>query len=366
MRKTLALALLFAFGCSDKSKIESKAEWLCKHGHLDKPDPSTFPESHKASEYIAAKDLAALTDDDRGGMFAALAANLEKVGIGVREGIAEHTKCEITSVTIDETGERATIALTQTRPRWEMPKPLELVGELAKLDTASAIQNRVSGMIDDADPEEETSERTMTFVKEDGNWVALLDVDRLKQRKKIEAEITAVEKKLAASTEDLKLANDAAEQLAKLEVTSAKYRKVKREYGEERPVLEISVKNGTAKALSRVSFLGRLVSTGRAVPWLEEPIDYSIPGGLEPGESATWSLGPNPFSEWGSVEAPPDVELKLEVARLYDSAETVIAELPRDESSFRPKYRGVTALEAEMAAITAQLEELQAERAKLL
>lgn len=368
MKHVLALfgCLVLLAGCSDKSKIESKAVWLCKRGHLDKPQPGSFPEGHKASEYIAAKDLAALTDEegDRG-MFAAMAASLEKVAIGAREGIAEHTTCDLTSLTIDDAGERATLVLRQTRPRWE-PKAVEVLGELAKLETTSAIQKRVSEMIEDADPEEETSERSMTFVKEGGNWVALLDVEKLKQRKKVEAEIAKAEEKLAATTEDLKLASAAAVELAKLEVTSAKFSKLTPQYGPERPLLEISVKNGTGKTVSQVTFLGRLVSAGRSVPWLEAELSYSVPGGLEPSESASWSLGPNPFSEWGSVEVPADVELKLEVVRLYDAAEVVIAEVPRDKSSFRAKPRSVTTLEAESAALATQLEELRKQREALL
>ena len=58
-----------------------------------------------------------------------------------------------------------------------------------------------------------------------------------------------------------------------------------------------------------------------------EDFNYQIRGGLEPGESADWSLAPNMFSEWGKVDAPEDALFTVDVVRidgadnkvLYDS-----------------------------------------------
>ena len=69
------------------------------------------------------------------------------------------------------------------------------------------------------------------------------------------------------------------------------------------PVIELAVKNNTLYAVSRVYFNGTLTSPGRSVPWVKEDFNYQIPGGLEPGESATWKLSPNMF-EWD--QAPKD------------------------------------------------------------
>lgn len=72
------------------------------------------------------------------------------------------------------------------------------------------------------------------------------------------------------------------------------------------PIIELTVKNGLDQPISRAYFQGVLKTPGRAVPWVEETFNYSIPGGLEPGESATWKLSPNMFGDWGN--APKDRE----------------------------------------------------------
>ena len=76
------------------------------------------------------------------------------------------------------------------------------------------------------------------------------------------------------------------------------------------------VRNGTEHAISRAYFSGTLATPGRAVPWLREDFNYQVPGGVEPGETADWSLAPNMFSEWGSVEQRDDMVLTVEVMKL--------------------------------------------------
>jgi hypothetical protein len=52
------------------------------------------------------------------------------------------------------------------------------------------------------------------------------------------------------------------------------------------------------------------------VPWIQEDFDYEVPGGLEPGEAANWSLSPSKFSPWGRAEVPRDAVMTVEVVRL--------------------------------------------------
>lgn len=86
-------------------------------------------------------------------------------------------------------------------------------------------------------------------------------------------------------------------------------------------VVELTVKNGTASPVSRVYLLATYSSPGRAVPWLKDDFNYKVPGGLEPGEAATWRLTPNMFSDWGKVEIRNDAVLTVEVERLDGSDE---------------------------------------------
>jgi hypothetical protein len=81
------------------------------------------------------------------------------------------------------------------------------------------------------------------------------------------------------------------------------------------PVIEVSVKNGTPSPVSRAYFHGIVASPGRSVPWISADFNHSIPGGLEPGESATWKLSPNMFSGW-ATKTPPESILTVEVVKL--------------------------------------------------
>lgn len=54
----------------------------------------------------------------------------------------------------------------------------------------------------------------------------------------------------------------------------------------------------------------------RAAPWLTDNFNYKISSRLEPGEATTWKLTPNQFSDWGTVDAPEDAILTVEVLQL--------------------------------------------------
>lgn len=130
-----------------------------------------------------------------------------------------------------------------------------------------------------------------------------------KQREQALQEIAELEAKRRVATE-------AREQLRRFEVTRSRFNKVPQRFGRPEPIIELSVVNGTEHAVSHAYFLGTLASPGRSVPWLKESFNYSISGGLEPGESASWKLAPNMFSEWGTVEAPPDAVFTVEVVKV--------------------------------------------------
>ncbi len=72
----------------------------------------------------------------------------------------------------------------------------------------------------------------------------------------------------------------------------------------EKPAIELNVTNKMPVPVSRAYFHAVLQTPGRSVPWVEEDFNYSIPGGLESGESATWELEPNMFGNW--AHAPKD------------------------------------------------------------
>ncbi len=113
-----------------------------------------------------------------------------------------------------------------------------------------------------------------------------------------------------AEIEELQSEKEAAElariELLKFEVLRSRFYKREREFGRPEPIIELTVRNGTSDAVSRAYFEGTIASPNRSVPWLQETFNYSISGGLEPGEEASWTLVPNSFSDWGTVDAPED------------------------------------------------------------
>lgn len=118
----------------------------------------------------------------------------------------------------------------------------------------------------------------------------------------------------------------------------------------EEIVVELTVSNGLDQAVSRAYFHGTYQSPGRSVPWLQEDFNYSIPGGLEPGETAQWRLKPNRYSEWGqATEAPADAVLTVEPYRL-------------DGADSEPLFGGVRWTEADEERLEALQSSLETRR----
>lgn len=112
-------------------------------------------------------------------------------------------------------------------------------------------------------------------------------------------------------------AEEAKAQLAKFEVSRSRFYFRAREYSySKEPIVELTVRNGTGHPVSRAYFKGTISSPGRSIPWLVEDLNYTISGGLEPGEAQSWALAPNMFSAWGQVKAPEDALFTVEVVRL--------------------------------------------------
>ena len=133
-----------------------------------------------------------------------------------------------------------------------------------------------------------------------------------RERQQALKEIVELEKKVQESA-------DAKESLKAFEVVSSRFELKEERYMGKRPIIELKVRNGTPHAVARAYFEGTIASPGRAVPWLKDSFNYSISGGLEPGEESEWSLAPNMFSDWGKVNAPSDAIFTATVTRLDGS-----------------------------------------------
>ena len=139
----------------------------------------------------------------------------------------------------------------------------------------------------------------------------------IEEQQQAEKKINAL-KEIEVLEAKKKAAHDAKMELIKFKVLSSKFYKVEQDYGRLKPVIKLTVFNGTQIPISRAYFSATLKSKNRAVPWLKEDFNYQISGGIEPGETLTWSLAPNSYGKWGTVEAPLDADLILEVIQLDD------------------------------------------------
>lgn len=150
----------------------------------------------------------------------------------------------------------------------------------------------------------------------------LAEADRiLKERKERERtqalnEIKELEEKKAQAEQDKK-------DILKFEILRSRFY-LEESFIGKKPIIELTVKNNTAHAVSRAYFEGTLASPGRTIPWVKQAFNYSIPGGLEPGEEASWTLAPNMFSEWGTVDVPADAVLTVTVEKLDGPDDKVI------------------------------------------
>ena len=112
------------------------------------------------------------------------------------------------------------------------------------------------------------------------------------------------------------VAEVAKEQLSKFEVVRSRFYQEEQQYLGNQPIIELTVMNGTDAAISRAYFEGTIASPNRSVPWHKDTFNYSISGGLEPGEEQSWRLVPNQFSGWGTVDVPDDAIFTAIVEKL--------------------------------------------------
>lgn len=143
----------------------------------------------------------------------------------------------------------------------------------------------------------------------------IAEAERIRAERKERERRQALEEIHELETKRIKSEN-ARNHLKKFQVIRSRFYMHEQEFMGEQPIIELTVKNGTDQAVSRAYFEGTLASPDRSVPWHKDTFNYSISGGLEPGEEATWNLAPNVFSDWGKVSAPTDAVFTVTVQQL--------------------------------------------------
>lgn len=139
---------------------------------------------------------------------------------------------------------------------------------------------------------------------------AIVAAREAKEREQALQEIAELEKKQTKAKAD-------AEALKKFKVVRSRFSREYDRYSiRAQPRIELSLKNGTGHAVARVFALGTIATPGRSVPWLKEEFNFSVSGGIEPGETYDTVLEPNMFSEWGNVDPPGDAVFTVEIVEL--------------------------------------------------
>ncbi len=145
-----------------------------------------------------------------------------------------------------------------------------------------------------------------------------------KEREQALSEIEETKTKVAELEKKRSDADKAKEDLKKFNVVRSRFYFRKISFMEE-AVIELTVKNETQHAVSRAYFHGVLSSPGRSVPWVKDSFNYTISGGLEPGEQVTWKLSPNMYGEWGNApKGRNDMILTVAVTRIDGADEKPI------------------------------------------
>ena len=145
-----------------------------------------------------------------------------------------------------------------------------------------------------------------------------VEAEKLERQKKAEeqrkqqerearlAELTTLRAKLDAESPEL---------LSKFVVERARFGKTTAGFMRENSI-ELAVRNGTGKAVSRAYFQAVLLTPGREIPWVDSSFNYSIAGGLEAGEAAVWKLTPNMFGDWAKAPERNDTIFIVQPVRL--------------------------------------------------
>lgn len=176
-----------------------------------------------------------------------------------------------------------------------MDVPAIMRGEKKTSDLTNGLLSSLNGKTVDEVNSAAAAIRNAREKKE--NEQAIIEIEELK-KKKVESEL-------------------AKNELKKFNVSKSRFYLQDEKYSSrQKPIIEVTVKNGMSAAVSRAYFKGTVASPGRAIPWLVEDFNYEISGGLEPGEEQSWMLAPNMFSDWGKVNAPADAVFTVEVVRL--------------------------------------------------
>jgi hypothetical protein len=195
----------------------------------------------------------------------------------------------------------------------------------------------------------------------------------LDRRIQLEAELLRYERDLAQAVAELAgakkrfdmEARKRSEQQAALDKITLKNPKFQIRSGSYRDeaMISFSLENRSPVAIKKVYVEGTLQTPGRSVPWVKEQFSHEIRGGVEPGETRTFDLVPNMFSEWGKVpkEVTPGAVLALRLIAFEDPAGQRIGHSSAGDSAQRDQDH-IKTLEDKVNVLLRQIEDVKKQR----
>ena len=368
LRVVSLLSLAFVtVGCSDSAQIEKKARWLCERAHFQRLLVDTFPADHDPSDYIAARDLATLAEDERDipSKYAGLISGYNFVGEGTREAAAAHSECKVSRITFDDSQQRARVEMEWTAPLVSVgDNPLVAVTEMAAFGTAAAVEKEFDRLIRESDPPMETRYPQADFEKEDGKWVAAFDIALRRKAAKIDRETRPLRFRLEKLEEKLRAADEAYAVLSKVEVVSATFARRPEWHGGLSPEATVTLRNDTGHSLSRLALHLRLMAPGQDAPIAESPFDFAT-GEFTAGKKQTWTLELSTHDDWAENTVPIGAELQVLVTKVEGKAGEVLAEYSTQGLDYGVKPASAPELQKQRDALAAEIAALDKDRPTL-
>jgi len=109
---------------------------------------------------------------------------------------------------------------------------------------------------------------------------------------------------------------DTQEQLSRFKVLSSRLYLRRTEMQEDKPVVEIKVKNETPFSVHRVYFDCSLTVSGVTDDGKRLDMQFDIPGGLKTGQVTNSYLSPDAFSNWSAARLPKKSSLNVSITRI--------------------------------------------------
>ncbi|MRR17810.1 MAG: hypothetical protein EG826_15285 [Deltaproteobacteria bacterium] len=109
---------------------------------------------------------------------------------------------------------------------------------------------------------------------------------------------------------------DTQEQLGRFKVLSLRFFMHRTEMQEDKPVVEIRVRNETPFPVHRVHFNCSLAVSGVTDDGKRLDMQFDIPGGLTTGQVTNCYLSPDAFSNWGAARLPKKSRLNASITRI--------------------------------------------------